>query len=161
ALKLRNTRMFRKVGKYPKAPDQNEKDFGLGKTTARDAAALLESIERCDLKDRALCNKMLTMLIQQQYRTMTPRYLELADEERASIANKVGQLNQTRNDVALVYSAEGPFVISVFTTDNADARWTCENEAEQLIGKMTKLVVETWSPQGLRPGGPPQLETPE
>ncbi len=159
-LGLTQTRMFRKVGKYPKVPDQNEKDFGLGKTTAREAAALLEAIERCDGWDKGLCKKMLEMLISQQYRSMAPRYLEVSDEGRTAVADKVGQLNQTRNDVALVYTEAGPLVVSAFTTDNADARWTCESEPEQLIGKMTKLVVDSWSPKGLRKNGPPQLEEP-
>lgn len=156
---LQGTHLFRKVGKFPKVPDQNEKDFGLGKITPREAALLLESIDRCDLDDRALCDKVLKMLLAQQYRAMAPRYLEVSDEDRTSIGDKVGQLNQSRHDVALVYSKAGPLVVSVFTTDNQDARWTCENEAEQLIGRITKTIVDTWSPEGLRPDGPPQLAT--
>jgi beta-lactamase class A len=149
---LRNTYFYKKVFKPaegPMPPDQ--KQFGLGKTTAEEMAKVMESIYRCDMGDRELCLQMITIMRNQQYRDMLPRYLERADasEDLSAIADKIGALDDVRNDVALVYTQRGPVIISIFTYDNADKSWTPENKAEILIGQLAKLIVNTWSPGGL------------
>jgi beta-lactamase class A len=149
---LKNTYLYKKVYKAPEDPQPpDQKQFGLGKTTAEEMAKVLESIYRCDLADRGLCNQMITIMRNQQYRNMVPRYLEVADtsEELSAIADKIGQLDDVRNDVALVYTKKGPIIISIFTYDNADKSWTPENSAEIMMGKMAREIVSAWSPEGL------------
>jgi beta-lactamase class A len=51
--------------------------------------------------------------------------------------------------VGILYSKNGPIVISAFTYDNKDQRWIFENEAELLIAHMAKAIVDAWSPKGL------------
>jgi len=103
--------------------------------------------------DGKICGEVLGMLRKQQDRDSLPRYLETLDTSEAgsAIGNKTGALNQVRNDVALISSKAGPIVIAAFTWDNADQRWTGDNEAEQTLGKLAKAVVDRWSPQGLDP----------
>lgn len=152
-LGLKDTHLYKKIGKPATAPmPADQKQFGLGKTTAREMAAVLEAIQRCDLGDAKLCARMLEIMRNEQYRAMIPRYIETVDwtEEPTAIASKYGALNKVRNDVAIVWSKSGPIVISIFTWDNQDESWTPENEAETLIGKMAKAIVEEWSPQGLQ-----------
>lgn len=149
---LKNTYFYKKVFKPaegPMPPDQ--KQFGLGKTTAEEMARVMESIYRCDLGDRALCLQMITIMRNQQYRDMLPRYLERADtsDDLSAIADKIGALDDVRNDVALVYTQHGPIVISIFTYDNEDKSWTPENHAEILIGRLAQDIVDAWSPEGL------------
>ncbi len=151
---LKNTYFYKKVYKPaegPMPPDQ--KKFGLGKTTAREMAAVMESIYKCDLGDGELCKQMIWIMRNQQYRNMLPRYLEQDDasEDLSAIADKIGALDAVRNDVALVYTKNGPVVISIFTYDNADRSWTPENKAEILIGRLAETIVKTWSPEGLVP----------
>ena len=43
----------------------------------------------------------------------------------------------------------GPVVIAAFTWDNADQRWTGDNEAQKTLAKVGQAVVERWSPHGL------------
>ena len=151
---LRNTYFYKKVFKPAEGPmPADQKEFGLGKTTAEEMARLMESIYRCDLGDRALCVEMITIMRSQQYRDMLPRYLQANDssEDLSPIADKIGALDDVRNDVALVYTKRGPIVISIFTYDNADTSWTPENKAEILIGRMAKAIVDAWSPEGLSP----------
>lgn len=149
---LHNTYFYKKVFKPaegPMPPDQ--KQFGLGKTTAEEMAKVMESIYRCDMGDRGLCLQMITIMRNQQYRDMLPRYLERADasEDLSAIADKIGALDDVRNDVALVYTQRGPVIISIFTYDNADKSWTPENRAEILIGRLAQVIANTWSPEGL------------
>lgn len=151
---LKNTYFYKKVYKNAEGPmPADQKQFGLGKTTAEEMAKVLESIYRCDLGVPELCRQMITIMRNQQYRDMLPRYLERADtsEDLSAIADKIGALDDVRNDVALVYTQNGPVIISIFTYENEDKSWTPENHAEVLIGRLAQTIVAAWSPQGLAP----------
>ncbi len=161
AMGLKNTYLYKKIGRPAESgvpPDQ--KQFGIGKTTAREMAMVIASIARCDLKDQKLCHDMLYMLRNQQYRNCIPHYLEAQDtsEELSMIANKTGSLDEVRNDVGIVYSKAGPIVISAFTYDNQDQSWNAENAGELLIAHMAKAIVNAWSPEGLAREFPQNLE---
>lgn len=149
---LKDTYLYKKVFKPATGPmPADQKKFGLGKTTAREMAKVMESIVRCDLRDETLCDAMLYMLRNQQYRNLVPHYIETSDtsEGLSLIANKTGSLNEVRNDVAVVYSRNGPIIISAFTYDNADKSWNNDNAAELLVAHIAKTVMDAWSPQGL------------
>jgi len=155
AMGLKNTHLYKKVFKPvdPKdapLPDDYKK-FGLGKTTAREMGEAIASLHRCDLGDKDLCTTMIDIMKSQDYRNMIPHYIESSDttEHPSAIADKLGALDDVRNDVALVYTKNGPLVISAFTWDNKDQSWTMENEAELLIARMAKVIIDTWSPKGV------------
>jgi beta-lactamase class A len=162
---LTQTVLYKKVYKPaegPMPPDQPQ--FGLGKTTAREMASIMERLAECRLSldgasstsaplpgDGPLCGALLHMLRSQQDRESLPRYIEALDtsEHGSAIANKTGALDQVRNDVALIATKNGPVVIAAFTWDNADQRWTGDNEAEKTLGKLAQAIVLRWSPDGL------------
>ena len=109
----------------------DQKIFGLGKTTAREMASVMKRFVTCDLNapgsakaatasDHALCDAALHMLRNQFYRNSIPRYLETEDttEGESTIANKTGALDAVRNDVGVVFTQQGPIIISEFTWDN-------------------------------------------
>jgi beta-lactamase class A len=146
---LKRTRLFRKVLLPYSAPVADEdRKFGLARTTPREMAAVMESIGRCDLSEKKLCSQMLSILHNQFYRESIPRYLDRIDSSsgESKIGNKSGADDGVRNDVALIESNAGPIVISVFTWDNKDNSWTVDNTAELLIGRMAKAIVEAWAP---------------
>lgn len=158
---LKQTVLYKKVylpATGPMPPEQPK--FGLGKTTPREMASIMARFAQCRLAldksaplpaDGPLCGDVLHMLRNQQDRDAIPRYLESLDtsEHGSAIANKTGALNQARNDVALIASKSGAIVIAAFTFDNADQRWTGDNEGEQTIAKLAQTIVNRWSPQGL------------
>jgi beta-lactamase class A len=149
AMGLKNTYLYKKVFMPPQGPmPADQKKFGLGKTTAREMAQVLESIQRCELGDAAFCKQMIGILKNQSVRTMIPRYLEDVDttETDSAIGNKTGSLDEVRNDVGIVYTKHGPIIISAFTYDNADHGWSVDNTAEILVAKMAKAVVDAWAP---------------
>jgi len=140
-------------------PDQggqspDRQPFGIGRTTAREMAGILESIQRCDLGDRKLCDRMIDIMEHQFWRNCIPHYLEDADttEVASHVANKTGSLDHVRNDVGIVFTKDGPIVISAFTYENVDTSWTPENEGELLIARMAKTLVSGWAPHGLGKG---------
>jgi beta-lactamase class A len=158
---LKQTFLYKKVyvpATGPMPADQPR--FGLGKTTAREMASIMERLAECRLSldgaapqagDGPLCGALLHMLRNQQDRNSLPRYLEALDtsEHGSAIANKTGALDQVRNDVALFSTKSGPVVVAAFTWENADQRWTGDNEAEQTLGKLAQAVVNRWSTGGL------------
>lgn len=158
---LKDTHLYKKIGKPATGPmPADQPKFGLGKTTAREMATVMERIGRCELGgpgeasqpgDAEICKVALTMLRNQFYRDTIPRYLEKLDssETGSGIASKTGSLNAVRNDVAIVSGKTGPMVLSIFTYGNQDTSWTADNEGEVLIGKMAKEIVDAWSPAGL------------
>ncbi|MGH9556495.1 MAG: serine hydrolase [Terriglobales bacterium] len=161
AMGLKNTYLYKKVYRKAEGPmPEDQKQFGLGKTTAREMAAALESIEACDLGDAKLCTRMIEIMKNQQFREMIARYLETADttEVRSGVAAKLGELDDVKNEVALVYTDTGPIVISIFTWDNQDQRWMADNEAYLLIARMAKTIVDAWAPKGMASSAPYKRE---
>lgn len=150
-LGLKNTWLYKKVFTPATGPlPADQPRFGLGKTTAREMASLMERFATCNLSapgaqappspgDRALCDRALHMLKDQFDRNDLAR-----DLGNVEIANKTGALDDVRNDVAIVYAANGPIVISAFTYDNADQSWTVDNRGQLLLAKLAKAIVERW-----------------
>ncbi len=152
ALGFKHTHFYKKVYKPAEEPmPADQKTYGLGKTTAREIGEMLASIDRGDLGDARLCQKMLEILKNQQYREAVPRYLETSDtsEVPSAIADKTGALDALRADVALVYTKSGTILISAFTYDNSDQRWSPDNEGYLTIAKLAQAIVRAWAPQGL------------
>ncbi len=148
---LRDTWLYKKVFKPPiGAVPADQKRFGLGKTTAREMAQVMQRFATCDLaapgsasvpsqSDRTLCATALNMLKNQSDRDAIPRYLG-----NLEVANKTGALDDVRNDVGIVYARNGPIIISAFTYDNADQSWTADNSAQVLMAKLAKAIVDRW-----------------
>ena len=148
---LTSTWLYKKVFTPASGPlPADQPRYGLGKTTAREMATLIERFQTCDLnapgssatasaQDRALCDHAMHMLKDQFDRNDIPRYLGSVD-----VANKTGALDDVRNDVAIVYAPRGPIVISAFTYDNADRSWTVDNSAQVLLATLAKTIVDRW-----------------
>jgi beta-lactamase class A len=164
---LKNTWLYKKVFVRATGPmPADQPQFGLGKTTAREMASIMERFATCDLwidsvaktqssaplaGDGPLCGAILEMLRHQQDRDGLPRYIENLDtsEHGSAIGNKTGALDQVRNDVAVVASKNGLIVIAGFTFDNADQRWNGDNEGQITLAKLGQAIVQAWSPAGL------------
>jgi beta-lactamase class A len=165
---LKNTHLYKKIGKPATEPmPEDQPKFGLGKTTPREMAEVMERIGLCALDkpgrlqvgsvgllsagDAAICGVAMKMLRNQFYRDTIPRYLEKLDttETGSGTASKTGSLNAVRVDVAIVAGKTGPMVLSIFTYENADTGWTADNEGEVTIAKMAKAIVEAWSSAGI------------
>ena len=149
-LGLKDTYLYKKVYRPAEGPvPADQKTYGLGKTTPREMAKLMSGIERCELGAPELCKKMIEIMKGQQYRNMIPHYIEAdldASEGGTAIADKFGALDESRSDVGIVYTKNGPILISAYTFENRDQSWAAENEGEQLIAHMAKAIVDAWAP---------------
>lgn len=161
-LGLKNTHLYKKIGKPAEGPmPADQPKFGLGKTTPREIAEVMERIGRCELDhvptatisyaDATICGVAIKMLRNQFYRDTIPRYLEKLDASEAGsgIASKTGSLSAVRADVAIVAGKSGPMVLSIFTYENADQSWTVDNEGEVTVARLAEQIVRQWSPAGI------------
>lgn len=148
---LKDTWLYKKVFKPATGPvPADQPQFGLGKTTAREMAAIMQRFATCDLngpgvaaaptpKDRALCDAALGMLKNQSDNTSIARSLP-----GVVVANKSGALDQVRNDVGIAFAKNGPVIISEFTYENKDESWTPDNPAQVLMAKLAKTIIDAW-----------------
>jgi beta-lactamase class A len=136
-----NTRINAKVFKGSTtsiAPEQTKK-YGLGSTTAKETIDLLELIYSNKAATEKSCTAMIEHLKKCEDKDMIPR--ELTGKLK-SIAHKIGAVSDSRTDAGILYFDGGPVVICVLTAENKDKRWTSENSAEILIGKIGLIAFE-------------------
>lgn len=149
---LHNTWLYKKVFEAASGPvPADQPKFGLGKTTAREMAEVMQRFATCNLaaagavatptqQEQSLCNAALSILKGQFDQNDIPRYIS-----NLQIANKTGALNDVRNDVGVVYAPNGPVIISAFTYDNKDQSWTADNAGQVLIGQLAKAIIQAWN----------------
>ncbi len=118
------------------------KIYGWGQTTPREMAGLLVKIRNGELISKSASERM--------YRLMTKGYY---DENALSqippfvqAAAKSGSVNESRSEVVLVNAPHGDYVFYIGTKNIKDQRWTPENEAEQLIRKVSFLLWDHFEP---------------
>ena len=82
------------------------------RTSPADMVRLLTDMAQKQLIDQWSSNSMIAILEHQEINTLIPEPLP-----QIPIAHKTGSLDDTLNDVGIVYAANGPYVIAVMTTE--------------------------------------------
>ena len=156
------TRLWAKVSRSRGTsidPDSS-RVFGLGVTTPMEAARMFAAIYRGEAVSPEASRQMIAMLREQAWGyNEIPRYLPAG----VVVAHKTGSVSATRNDCGIVYVprprgstiADPPppggrdYVLCVFTDRNQDTSWRpVDNEAEVLIGELSRIVWEAWGNSG-------------
>jgi beta-lactamase class A len=151
---LAQTRLYRPTfrGGQADAFPEEEKEFGLGSSTPRETARLMERIARGGVVSREACDEMIAILRRQQFREMIPRLLP-GDEAGVSVAHKTGQdlekrpgpagaLGAVRADAAIVTTPKGRYVVAIFARRVADERWSVDNEAFVAGAEVSRLLYD-------------------
>lgn len=140
-LGLPNTKLHAKVFRgdtsiYP----ERSKQFGLGSTTAREMIQLLEMLHQKKVASSESCQAMLGHLLACEDKDKFPRDLPAGTK----IAHKTGSVNAVRTDAGILMSPQGPIAVCVLTAENEDKRWTRENAAEILCGRVARAVFDQY-----------------
>ena len=157
---LTKTRLYRPTfrdGRADVLPEE-EKEYGLGSTTPREAATLMALIAEGKVVSRAACDDMLALLAQQQDRAMIPRALPFEKEE-IFVANKTGWDEEkrpdakgfkgdVRNDAAYVKGPKARYVIAICARRIADKSPGVDSEALKTGGEISKLVYDAFTFRG-------------
>ena len=145
------TRLYRPTfrGGKPDVFPEEEKEYGLGSSTPREMTRLLERIARGQAVSPGASAEMVALLGKQQDRDMIPRRLPEADG--VVVASKSGTDSRKgsdgveraiRNDVAIVSTPRGRYVIAIFTQGVADMRWSVDNDALIMGAEVSRLVFD-------------------
>ena len=114
--------------------------------TPRALNQLLELIFQGKVVNRAACDQMLHILLQQQLNLRLPRFLP----EGTPVAHKTGTLGGIRNDSGIIYCNDHAHVaVTVFCTwdatavkDDPVAEWARINELDSAIGHIGRLIFD-------------------
>jgi len=151
---LTATRLYRPTfrGGHPDVFPEEEREFGLGSSTPREMARLMELIARGKAVSGEASGEMAALLAQQQDHSMIPRRLPL-DGGTVAYAGKSGQDDEKlpdadgvqgaiRVDSGIVTTPGGRYVIAIFARRGKDARWTVDNEALVTGAEVSKMVFD-------------------
>jgi beta-lactamase class A len=154
---LKKTRLYRPTfrdGHADVLPEE-EKEYGLGSTTPREAATLMELIAQGRVVSKAAGDEMIGLLATQQDRQMIPRSLPFETDE-ILVANKTGwdeeKLADTsgfkgdvRNDAAYVKTPKARYVIAICARRIRDKRASADNETFKVGAEISRIVYDAFS----------------
>jgi len=157
---LTKTRLYRPTfrdGHADVLPEE-EKEFGLGSTTPREAATLMALIAEGKIVSRAACDEMIALLAMQQDRAMIPRALPFEREE-ILVANKTGWDEEkrpdatglkgdVRNDAAYVKAPKARYVLAICARRIRDKSPGVDSEALRVGGELSGMVYAHFSAGG-------------
>lgn len=114
------------------------KIYGWGMTTPREMATLMLKIRNGEIISKSASERM--------YRLMTHPYYDegaiSAIPPYVQAAHKSGAVDASRSEVVYVNAPHGEYVFYVGTKNIADQSWTDDNEASNLIRKVSKYLWE-------------------
>ena len=150
---LPHTRLYRPTfrGGHPDMFPEEEPEYGLGSSTPRELARLMETIARGQAVSKEASVEMLALLGKQQNQDMIPRLLPLT--ETLTYAGKSGQDDEklpdasglkgsVRSDSGIVTTPSGQYAIAIMTRRVKDERWTVDNDALVTGGEISRMVFD-------------------
>jgi beta-lactamase class A len=124
---------------YSRGADNNS-------ATPRDMTRLCAMIYRGEVVDRAACDNMLHIMLQQQLNQRLPRYLPYG----VPFAHKTGTISGIRNDAGILYATEQDHIaITVFSRWDAEAvgddkvaEWARTEAIDSAFGHIGRAVFD-------------------
>jgi D-alanyl-D-alanine carboxypeptidase (penicillin-binding protein 5/6)/beta-lactamase class A len=112
--------------------------YGLGSTTAREMAEIIEKLHAGKFVGPEATKDMIEHLKKCDDTDKMPRFLP----PRTVVAHKTGSVNDARTDGGLIYVPGGPVVVVVMTAENQDKTWTADNAGNVFCARVAKEVFE-------------------
>jgi beta-lactamase class A len=140
SLGFKQTRIMRRVGGGGESREgkvESNKRFGLGRTTPRELATLLEKMERGELVSQAASKEMIELLKREQTKEGIFRGLW-----KFPSATKSGALDALRSNVGIIYHARGRIALAVTCDDMPEPDWSPDNPALLLMSRLSEIIVE-------------------
>jgi beta-lactamase class A len=133
-----------KVNSRTPGREANRATYQWGQTTPYEIGTLFEKIYRNEVFSKEYCDRMMRILGRNYWDadeaiSQIPPYIE--------VFSKNGSVNAVRSEVMIVNAPHNPYVLSIFTKNNKDTKWTHENEAWTLARKISKLLWDYFEPK--------------
>lgn len=140
SLGLKETRLMRRVfggGESVEGKKQENKLFGLGRTTPREMVALLEKLERGEVISSGASKEMLELMKREQGTNGIWR-----EQWRVSKATKSGALDALRSNIGILYHPRGRIAIAITCNEMPEVNWTVDNPALLLMSRLSEILVD-------------------
>jgi beta-lactamase class A len=140
SLGFRETRLMRRVfggGESVEGKKEENKRFGLGRTTPHEMVSLLEKLERGEVISAAASKEMLDLMKREQGTNGIWR-----EQWRLSKATKSGALDALRSNIGILYHPRGRIAIAITCNEMPEVIWTVDNPALLLMSKLSEILVD-------------------
>jgi beta-lactamase class A len=131
-----NAKVFR--GSTTSVDPERKRRYGLGSTTAREMAGLMELLQTSDRLRPFYKLAVLNHLSKNADKDKFKRFLP----EGVVVMHKDGSTNDTRTDAGLIYTPSGIIAVCVLTTNNKDHSWRADNTGNLLCARVAKEVYD-------------------
>ncbi|MBM4213326.1 MAG: serine hydrolase [Gammaproteobacteria bacterium] len=116
---------------------EENKRFGIGRSTPREMVWLLELLEQGKMVDAASSKELLEVLERQQYKDGIGR--KTGD---LRVASKSGSLDALRSDVGVVHTKHGRIAIAITVDDMPQIDYSPDNVGNKLIADLSAVLIE-------------------
>src|SRR6266545_4064797 len=140
SLGLKETRLMRRVfggGESVEGKKEENKRFGLGRTTPHEMVTLLEKLERGEVISPAASKEMLELMKREQGTNGIWR-----EQWRLPKATKSGALDALRSNLGIIYHPRGRIALAITCSEIPEVNWTVDNPALLLMSRLSAIVVD-------------------
>ena len=140
SLGLKETRLMRRVfggGESVEGKKEENKRFGLGRTTPHEMVTLLEKLERGEVVSAAVSKEMLALMKREQGTNGLWR-----EQWRVPKATKSGALDALRSNIGIIYHPRGRIAVAITCHEMPEVIWTVDNPALLLMSRLSDILVD-------------------
>jgi beta-lactamase class A len=140
SLGFKETKLMRRVfggGESIEGNKEENKRFGLGRTTPREMVLLLEKMERGEIISAAVSKEMLDLMKREQGTNGLWR-----EDWRLTKATKSGALDALRSNLGIIYHPRGRIAIAITCNEMSEPNWTVDNPALLLMSRLSEILVD-------------------
>lgn len=140
SLGFKETRLMRRVfggGESVEGKKEENKRFGLGRTTPREMVAILEKLERGEVISQAASKEMLELMKREQGTNGIWR-----GQSRLPKATKSGALDALRSNVGIIYHPRGRIALAITCNEMPAVIWTVDNPAMLLMSRVSEILID-------------------
>lgn len=134
-----NAKVFR--GSTTSVDPARTRRYGLGSTTAREMAGVLEQLQTSDrlrpVYKLSVLNHLAKNDDKYKFKSLLP--------ESVVVMHKDGSTSDTRTDAGLIHTPSGIIAVCVLTTKNKDRRWQPDNAGNVLCARVAKEVYDCFA----------------
>jgi beta-lactamase class A len=139
SLGLTETRLMRKVGgggEGEEGKKEENKRFGLGRTSPHEMVTIMEKLERGEIVSPAVSKEMIELMKREQGTNGIWRALWKTPK-----ATKSGALDALRSNVGIIYHPRGRIALAVTCDDMPEPNWTADNPAYHLMSRLSEIII--------------------
>jgi len=140
SLGLKETRLMRRVfggGESAEGRKEENKRFGLGRSTPRDMVSLMEKLERGEIVNPGVSKEMVELMKREQGTNGIWR-----GQWQVPKATKSGALDALRSNVGIIYHPRGRIAMAVTCHEMPEVNWSVDNPALLLMSRLSEILIE-------------------